>query len=49
MAAAAGAGTLVLTHLLPGSLVEVDDDVYLEGIRRHFDGEVVVGRDLLVV
>ena len=49
MAAAAGVGTLVLTHLLPGSLMDVSDEVYLDGIRRHFDGEVVIGQDLMVI
>lgn len=49
MAAEAGVGTLVLTHLLPGALMEVPDEVYLEGIRRHFDGEVIVGQDLMVI
>lgn len=49
MAAAAGVGTLVLSHLLPGALLDVDDESYLEGVRRHFDGEVIVGRDLMVI
>lgn len=49
IAAAAGVGTLVLTHLLPGALRAVNDDFYLEGIRRHFAGEVIVGRDGLVI
>jgi ribonuclease BN (tRNA processing enzyme) len=49
MAAEAGVTTLVLTHLLPGALMDVSDDIYLEGIRRHFDGEVIVGQDLMVI
>ena len=49
MAAEAGVTTLVLTHLLPGALKEVPDEVYLEGIRKHFDGEVIVGKDLMVI
>lgn len=49
MAAAAGVGTLVLTHLIPGGLLEVEDHVYTDGVRLHFDGAVIVGRDLLVV
>ncbi len=49
MAAEAGVGTLVLTHLLPGALMEVPDAIYLEGIRQHFDGEVIIGEDLMVV
>jgi ribonuclease BN (tRNA processing enzyme) len=49
MAAEAGVTTLVLSHLLPGALMDVSDDIYLEGIRQHFDGEVIVGQDLMVI
>jgi ribonuclease BN (tRNA processing enzyme) len=49
MAAEAGVNTLVLTHLLPGALMDVPDEIYLEGVRRHFDGEVIIGQDLMVV
>jgi len=49
MAAEAGVKTLVLTHLLPGAMLDVTDDVYLDGIRKHFDGEVIVGQDLMVI
>ncbi|MDX1562200.1 MAG: MBL fold metallo-hydrolase [Gammaproteobacteria bacterium] len=49
MAAAAGVGTLVLSHLVPGALTDVPDSLYLEGVRRHFDGEVIVGQDLMII
>jgi ribonuclease BN (tRNA processing enzyme) len=49
MAAEAKVGTLVLSHIIPGSLMQVPDSVYLEGVRKQFDGEVVVGRDLMVI
>ena len=49
MAAEAGVGTLVLTHLLPGGLVDLPDEAYVEGVRMHFDGEVIVGRDLMEI
>lgn len=49
MAAEAGVGKLVLTHLIPGALMDVSDDLYLEGVREHFDGEVIVGQDLMVI
>lgn len=49
MAAEAGVGTLVLTHLVPGALMDVPDDVYLEGVRKAFDGKVIVGKDLMVI
>jgi hypothetical protein len=35
--------------LLPGNLREVGNEVYLEGIRRHFAGKVIVGHDLLEI
>ena len=47
MAAAAGVGTLVLTHLVPGALADLDDEVYAREARRHFDGEIIVGHDLM--
>ncbi len=49
MAAEAGVRTLVLNHLVPGALADVDDAVYVEGAARHFDGEVIVGRDQMVL
>lgn len=49
MAAEARVSTLVLNHLVPGALADVDDAVYLEGAERTFDGEVVVGRDQMVL
>jgi len=48
-AEAAGVSTLVLNHLLPGALRNVDDSDYLAGIRRHFQGEVIVGQDQMVI
>lgn len=47
MAAEAGVKMLVLNHLVPGALQDVPDDVYLEGVRKHFKGKAVVGRDLM--
>ena len=49
MAAEAGVGTLVLSHLVPGALGDLDDEDYIAGVRRHFDGEVIVGRDQMVI
>ncbi len=49
MAAAAGVKTLVLGHLLPGALAQVPDEVYSAAARKHFAGEIVVGRDLLEI
>ena len=49
MAAEAEVGTLVLSHLIPGALQPLPDEVYLAGVRQHFDGHAVVGKDLLVL
>jgi ribonuclease BN (tRNA processing enzyme) len=47
VAAEAGVGRLVLTHFIPGD-DDLPDDHWVEGVT-GFDGEVVVGRDLLVL
>jgi ribonuclease BN (tRNA processing enzyme) len=49
VAAAAGVRTLVLSHLIPADDPEVTDDLWLAAARRHFTGEVVVGRDLQTI
>jgi len=46
LAAAAGVGKVVLTHLVPGSDL-LPDAAYSEGVRRFYKGEVVVARDLM--
>lgn len=49
MASQAGVGTLVLTHLVPGTITDNSDALFLEGARKHFDGDIIVGRDLMVI
>ena len=53
MAAEAGVKTLVLSHLLPGSnrntQAEFPDTAYIEGVRQHFSGQVIIGRDQMVL
>jgi ribonuclease BN (tRNA processing enzyme) len=49
MASEAGARLLVLNHLVPGALQAIGDDVYIAGVRKHFSGKVVVGKDLMVL
>jgi len=44
---------VVLSHLLPGSnrnsTAEYPDSSYIEGVRKAFQGQVIVGRDLMVL
>jgi ribonuclease BN (tRNA processing enzyme) len=53
MATEAGVKTVVLTHLLPGSnrntTAEYPDSSYIEGVRKVYSGQVIVGRDLMVL
>jgi ribonuclease BN (tRNA processing enzyme) len=53
MAAEAKVKTLVLSHLLPGSnrnaTAEFPDTAYIEGVRKHFSGQVIIGRDDMVL
>ncbi|MDP9020882.1 MAG: MBL fold metallo-hydrolase [Actinomycetota bacterium] len=46
VAGEAGVGRLVLTHFIPGDDA-LPDDVWVKGASAGFDGEVVVGHDLL--
>lgn len=48
-AAAAGVKTVVLTHFVPGDDATVTDDQWAAGVRRYFQGQVIVGRDLLEI
>jgi len=45
VAARAGVKKLVLSHLVP-AFPSITDAMWLEGVRKHFNGEAVVGRDL---
>jgi ribonuclease BN (tRNA processing enzyme) len=53
MAAEAKVKTVVLSHLLPGSnrnaVQEFPDSAYIEGVRKHFSGQVIIGRDAMVL
>ena len=48
VAAAAGVRTLVLSHLVP-ALPSITDAMWAEGVRRHFQGEIIVGRDMMEI
>jgi ribonuclease Z len=47
-AARAGVGTLVLTHLVPAPRPEAEHE-WAEQAQAHFDGDVVVARDLTIL
>jgi ribonuclease BN (tRNA processing enzyme) len=49
MAAEAGVGTLVLSHVIPGALGALPDETYVAAARKTFRGRVVLGRDLLTI
>jgi ribonuclease BN (tRNA processing enzyme) len=49
LAAAAGAKTLVLTHFVPPDDNSITDDMWTEGVRKHYGGQIVVGRDLMEI
>ena len=50
VAAAAGVGTLVLTHFVPteGPGAPTDDQ-WMGAVRRHYNGKVVIGKDLMEI
>jgi ribonuclease BN (tRNA processing enzyme) len=49
IAAAAGVKTLVLSHFVPGDDPSITDAMWMAGVRARFKGEVVVGRDLMIL
>ena len=49
IAQAAGVKKLVLSHLVPGDDPSITDDMWSEGVRKHYRGTVVVARDLMAL
>lgn len=49
VAAAANVKTLVLSHFVPGGDASITDEMWTADVRRHFDGRIVVGRDLMLL
>jgi len=49
VAAAADVKTLVLSHFVPGDDPSITDAQWAEGVRKHFRGTVIVGRDLMEI
>lgn len=47
VAAAAGVKTLVLTHFVPGDDPALTSESWTDGVRKHFSGRIVVGKDSL--
>src|ERR1700752_3552282 len=41
--------TLVLSHFVPGDDASITDEMWAEGVRKHFKGRLVVGKDLLEI
>ncbi len=49
IAAQARVKTLVLSHFVPGDDPSITDEQWSEGVRKHFNGRIVVGRDLMEI
>jgi len=49
IAAQAGVKTLVLSHFVPGDDPSITDEQWSEGVRKHFKGRIVVGKDLMEI
>lgn len=49
VAHAAGVKVLVLSHLVPADDPDVTDQMWIDAARLHFDGSIVVGKDLLEI
>jgi ribonuclease BN (tRNA processing enzyme) len=49
VASAAGVKTLVLSHLVPADDPTVTEQTWLDAARPHFNGRIVVGRDLMEI
>lgn len=47
LAQKAGVKSVVLTHFSPGMDGETDASKYTDGVRKHYSGSVIAGRDLL--
>jgi ribonuclease BN (tRNA processing enzyme) len=49
IAAAAGVKTLVLTHFVPGDDASITDEQWSAGVRKNFNGRIIVGKDLMEI
>jgi ribonuclease BN (tRNA processing enzyme) len=37
----------VLSHLVPAEDPAISDQMWIEAARRHFDGQIILGKDLM--
>jgi ribonuclease BN (tRNA processing enzyme) len=49
IAQASGVKILVLSHLVPGDDPTITDEMWAEGVRKHYSGRIIVGRDLVEI
>ena len=49
IAAQANVKTLVLSHFVPGDDPSITDEQWASGVRTHFKGQIIVGKDLMEV
>ena len=49
VAAQAQVKTLVLSHFVPGNDPTITDEMWTEGVRKLYQGQIVVGRDLMEI
>lgn len=49
IAASAQVKTLVLSHFVPGDDASITDEQWTEGVRKHFNGRIIVGKDLMEI
>jgi ribonuclease BN (tRNA processing enzyme) len=49
VAAEAGVKLLVMSHLVPSDEPSITDEMWMAGARRHYQGPIVVGRDLMEI
>ena len=49
IAAQAKVKTLVLSHFVPGDDPSITDEQWAKGVRKHFKGRVIVGKDLMKI
>jgi ribonuclease BN (tRNA processing enzyme) len=49
VASRAGVKTLVLSHFVPGDDPTITDEQWTEGVRLHYRGQIIVGKDLMEI